>query len=120
MIKTDTIFRCYICKQYKPKKEFNADRTKRGGVMSKCKSCSILIIKNKDRRGYFKLYGEMNKEKIRAKSLVQYSVKTGRMVRKCCEVCGSDRTEGHHTDYSKPLEVIWLCHKHHMEQHNLQ
>jgi len=35
-----------------------------------------------------------------------------------CEVCGCAKVEGHHVDYSKPLQVIWLCRKHHSEVHN--
>lgn len=32
-----------------------------------------------------------------------------------CFRCGCLDTEAHHGDYSKPLEVIWLCRKHHAE-----
>lgn len=36
-----------------------------------------------------------------------------------CEVCGSaDDIEKHHFDYSKPLEVIFLCNPHHTEIHS--
>ena len=37
--------------------------------------------------------------------------------RKPCEVCGNPKSHGHHEDYSKPLEVKWLCHKHHQLLH---
>lgn len=52
-----------------------------------------------------------------ARSLVSSAIKCGRMVRKPCEVCGSKKSEAHHEDYSKPLEVNWLCRTHHMERH---
>lgn len=34
-----------------------------------------------------------------------------------CEVCGATRAEAHHEDYDRPLDVRWLCHRHHMELH---
>lgn len=30
----------------------------------------------------------------------------------------SEMVQCHHKDYSKPLDVIWLCLKHHRELHN--
>lgn len=36
----------------------------------------------------------------------------GVLVRQPCEVCGS-KAQAHHNDYSKPLEVRWLCPLHH-------
>lgn len=48
---------------------------------------------------------------------VQYALSTGRMVRQPCEVCGAEPAEAHHYDYNKPLDVMWLCKKHHSEWH---
>lgn len=31
------------------------------------------------------------------------------------ECCG--KPQGHHPDYSRPLDVVWLCAKHHREAH---
>ena len=44
----------------------------------------------------------------------------GKIPRKPCLVCGSKNVEKHHPDYSKPLEVIWMCRKHHLELHRNQ
>lgn len=37
---------------------------------------------------------------------------------KCCERCGKEkRLDAHHRDYSKPLEVEWLCRLCHRREH---
>lgn len=40
------------------------------------------------------------------------------LVQQPCEVCGVSPAVMHHEDYSKPLEVRWLCHKHHQRLHH--
>lgn len=62
-----------------------------------------------------KTYKENNREKIRAHAKVAYHVKVGQLVKpSVCENCGkhvscSRELHAHHEDYSKPLEVNWLC-----------
>jgi hypothetical protein len=54
----------------------------------------------------------------RAARLVSEALKRGDLMKQPCEVCGSTmRVEGHHEDYSKPLEVKWLCKLHHRQRH---
>ena len=36
---------------------------------------------------------------------------------KPCEVCDESKTDKHHPDINKPLEVIWLCRYHHKQAH---
>jgi hypothetical protein len=59
-------------------------------------------------------------EKLFARQKVAYAIKTGVIVKpSLCEHCGrSRRTEGHHMDYEKPLEVIWLCTSCHADYHS--
>lgn len=55
-----------------------------------------------------------------ARDILQRSIKQGRIKRLSCEKCGSSiNVEAHHDDYTKPLEVIWLCREHHAEHHRL-
>lgn len=53
-------------------------------------------------------------EKIIARRRVRDALASGRLIRLPC-FCGETKTEGHHEDYSKPLEVIWLCKQHHTD-----
>ncbi len=44
------------------------------------------------------------------------AIRGGKLDRKPCEKCGKS-AQAHHEDYTKPLEVVWLCSKHHSELH---
>jgi hypothetical protein len=56
-----------------------------------------------------------NPEKALAHRLVYEAGRSGKLRRPCCcSVCGSAcKPDAHHEDYSKPLEVVWLCRKCH-------
>ena len=65
---------------------------------------------------YGKKYKDPIKEKSRSR--VRNAVFRGKLKKLPCEVCGETNSQGHHKDYSKPLDVTWLCAKHHSEAHN--
>jgi hypothetical protein len=58
-------------------------------------------------------------ERWRASQAVCQAVRAGKMVRPDrCARCGKKgRIQGHHADYSKPLEVEWVCTKCHGAEH---
>jgi hypothetical protein len=35
-----------------------------------------------------------------------------------CRQCGNPKAQKHHPDYSKPLEVVWLCRECHLALHS--
>ena len=48
---------------------------------------------------------------------VANALRDGRIERKPCEWCGASKAHAHHFDYEKPLDVTWLCQKHHQVVH---
>lgn len=52
--------------------------------------------------------------------LTRTAVNNGSLNKTPCIKCGNEKSEAHHEDYMKPLEVIWLCRKHHAEHHKLK
>jgi len=62
-------------------------------------------------------YERRNPIKVAARLAVREAVRTGQMLRQPCEVCGLAKAQAHHCDYGKPLDVRWLCTKHHAEWH---
>jgi hypothetical protein len=66
-------------------------------------------------------------EKTAAKLLVRRALEAGELSRpEACQRCGivpkplrdgRSAIQGHHPDYTKPLEVEWLCHRCHVAQH---
>ena len=59
------------------------------------------------------------KDRSAARSMLQRAVISGKVVKTACFICGDSRVQGHHPDYSRPLDVIWLCVRHHTEAHRL-
>lgn len=68
--------------------------------------------KNKDKPDF--------KMKSLSRSKTARAIKTGKIVKKPCEICGKEPADAHHDDYSKPLDVRWLCKPHHYELHKLE
>lgn len=54
-------------------------------------------------------YRHKHPHKRRAHNQVAYAVRTGKLTKLPCEMCGNPKSEAHHDDYSKPLDVRWLC-----------
>lgn len=65
-------------------------------------------------------WNNSNRHKLRAHAALRVALRRGEIKRGRCAVCGSFRVDGHHPDYSKPLEVVWLCRKHHQQLHAKQ
>lgn len=64
-----------------------------------------------------RLWSKNNRIKKNAHGLVYKALAKGKLLKSTCEKCGEEKTEAHHRDYSKPLEVMWLCRVHHAEIH---
>jgi hypothetical protein len=61
---------------------------------------------------------DRNREKRRAHTAVNNAVKSGALIAKPCERCGfALGVQAHHEDYSKPLDVTWLCKTCHGKRH---
>ena len=70
--------------------------------------------RNKANQRYLEAYPERNKARI----AVNNAVRDGRLMRQPCFICG-EKAEAHHPDYSRPLDVVWLCDSHHKQTHAL-
>ena len=79
------------------------------------------IEKNKEKhREWLSVYHKKYRKKINHAHVKVYrALKSGELKRiEICEHCKTNMTEhAHHEDYSKPLEVTWLCRNCHVETH---
>lgn len=60
-----------------------------------------------------------NMEATKAHHAVNSALKKGTLKKLPCIKCKSENVHAHHPDYSKPLEVIWVCPLHHKQIHKL-
>lgn len=62
---------------------------------------------------------QKNPQRFLAMQEVQTAVRNGTLVKpNHCEICPETKIEAHHTDYTKPLNVQWLCRYHHDKAHH--
>lgn len=100
------------------KKFYNTDKYKERIKKYGNKYDKIFKLKHKEEiKEKRKIYKINNPEKIKARQKVLNSVYKKKIFRQPCCVCGNPKVEGHHEDYGKPLEIIWVCKKHHIEIH---
>ena len=133
MLETTDERRCCVCKEVKSEKDFYLST--KYGRQAQCKPCqkqsqrkhkqeNAELYRHYSREHYRRnkqQYKERDrrysKNKANAVSAVSYAVKKGRLTRQPCEECGAEKTDAHHDDYAKPLEVRWLCRSHHTKWH---
>lgn len=133
---------CFKCHEVLPLSAFYRHPMMGDGHLGKCKECTKRDVRA-NRRLKLEKYREYDRdrfkndperraaqyataaemaakypEKERARNAVNNAVRDGRLIRRPCEVCGNPKSEGHHDDYSKPLEVRWLCRVHHEAFHH--
>jgi len=72
---------------------------------------------SKNNYHYKLIQKERYPEKIKARNIFYREIRSGRLKRGNCEICNQSNAEAHHEDYFKPLDVIWLCKKHHRKLH---
>lgn len=91
-----------------------------------CRPCNTEYYRERNRkkgpeymREIAKATYQKHKEKWLARAKVRYAVKVGKLEKpKGCEFCGHEKPlHGHHDDYSKPLDVRWLCASCHADTH---
>jgi hypothetical protein len=66
-----------------------------------------------------KAYRQRNKKRLAAHNAVAKAVLRKGLTAMPCLECGEAKTEAHHADYDRPLDVVWLCEPHHKETHRL-
>ena len=139
--------KCFKCSQLLNLSEFYKHSEMLDGHLNKCKSCTKTDVENrrkekasdidwvlserKRHREKSKRYRELgiisknnaqkkwalnNPEKKQAHRRLQSALKLGKLHRHPCFICGN-KAQAHHDDYSKPLDVVWVCSKHHGELH---
>ena len=112
------------------------------GHLNKCKECTKSDVANHKRehiesvRAYdrnrakapnrkkhitdnTRQFRKNNPDKYKAHTSVAFAVKSGKLVKpESCQSCGCfGIIHGHHDDYAKPLEVMWLCVPCHAARH---
>lgn len=116
---------CPRCDTTKPRSDFAKDGS---SVQSACKECKRArnrewFASHRERKAdRVAEYRATNPDKYAAHRAVQNALRTGRIFKPsaCVHCAATCILEAHHPDYSKPLEVLWLCRSCHRAVHNAE
>jgi len=112
---------CTKCKARKSLAYFYRDRRTKDERRSWCKKCdnARTIKYRKANIDLCRSWERTYPIKKKAKSCILTAIRSGRIVRgKKCEACGNkEKLNAHHDDYSKTLDIRWLCVPCHQEWH---
>ena len=117
--------KCSLCKQEKDSSFFHKDKNKKTGCSTYCKSCKKIQDKRYEKNSLYteqvkerkKVWRNKHPERKSAHMKVYFALKKGILVKQPCFICG-EKSEAHHPDYSRPLDVVWLCSSHHRQAHH--
>ena len=126
--------RCRECGTEKPTSEYYKNSETADGLLGHCKAChKEIVAANKLKRpDHYRAYARErsqlpakraqtlrwmrdNPEKTKPKRAVYLALRKGTLVKPTnCEAqlkrcLPGGRIEAHHEDYSRPLDVIWVC-----------
>lgn len=131
---------CFKCGTERPLADYYRHPMMADGHLGKCKQCAksdvrrhrdenIERIRAYDRERYRlsparqeqlrRLFRESAPERLRANVALGNAIRSGKVKRaEACWHCGSPlQVEGHHVDYGRPLDVVWLCRSCHCKVH---
>jgi hypothetical protein len=102
---------CRKCHLIKPPEDFYERSLNKDGLSSYCRPCTRAMTLG---------WRAKNPGKRKAHQAVAIALKNRIMVKPdACEMCKrSTLLVAHHTDYEKPLEVIWVCDACHYKIHH--
>jgi hypothetical protein len=81
-----------------------------------CLACHAAYMRA-NRTPYLELSPEQ-KAKVKARSVANTYQKRGLLKKENCFVCEDPNAQKHHEDYSRPLDILWLCKTCHVMIHN--
>ena len=123
--------KCSFCKKEYELSVENFNRVKAKwfrGFSYRCRNCNknqdkekvhkLYIKRRKYHLDYQKKYKEKYRERIKATNIIKVLIEQKKITPQKCEVCGDKKADAHHPDYSKPLEIVWLCRSHHRKTHH--
>lgn len=56
-----------------------------------------------------KKWSKENADKVRSYRVTREAIRSNKLETGVCEICGKDEVYAYRADYSKPLEIRWLC-----------